>query len=157
MIWRLPLELRWLALAQSDPFHSMTGHFRGQRSRPMSYDLLWVIAILTTVVVGIWLLSRILARQERDRRYNSRPALFRALCRVHALKRPTRQLLKDLARAQGLADPARLFVEPQRFHEVNLPPALRSQKQQLTALQDRLFAGFPTERAKHPSQHDWPA
>src|SRR5262245_57072401 len=105
----------WFLLADTNRFRSMGSGFRDQKDHPLSYDFLLGILILLSIVVFIWILSRFLSRQERIRRHFSPKALFQALCNAHGLEPSQRRLLKRLARHHGLAQPARIFLEPDRF------------------------------------------
>jgi hypothetical protein len=96
--------------------------------------------VLLTLIVAI--LVAVMARfssQVGKPRYNNPRALFRALCRAHRLDLGSRRLLDRLARQQRLADPARLFLEPERFELNNLGPTLKSQQARFVTLRDRLF------------------
>ena len=104
-----------LMLALRTPWRSMASGFRGSRSRLDAQDLVLGLALLVCVAAGGWLLSRLLPKRDRQGRYHRPAALFQELCRAHALDRPSRRLLKRIARAQGLGHPALLFVEPQRL------------------------------------------
>ena len=113
------------------------------RNRPSQIDTQYVLSgllVLTAIVLGLWLLSQLLARQERRKSYNSAWMMFFSLCKAHGLSWSDRWLLWRLARHQRLRDPARLFLEPERLADDNLSPALRLRLAQWEALRGRLFA-----------------
>lgn len=130
----------WLLWADSNRFRSMGSGFREKKDQPMSYDFLVGILILLSIVVFIWILSRFLSRQERMRRHFSPKALFQALCSAHGLEPAQRRLLKRLARFHGLAQPARIFLEPERFDPNGLGAAFSDMRDELIELRERLFA-----------------
>ncbi len=115
----------------------------GMRRRATGMDSMDVVigfAIVAGVVIAISLVYYFFNRGDRSRRCNSPKELFRSLCQGHELDRASRKLLKNLARYQRLAQPARLFLEPERFDEVNLSPQLRAQAAAVGELQAKLFA-----------------
>jgi hypothetical protein len=61
------------------------------------------------------------------------------LCRGHELDQVSRRLLRSLATWHRLAQPARLFVEPQWFDAASLSEPLRMRQAELERLRDRLF------------------
>lgn len=134
-------NLVWqLMLAPGDPrWRSMGRGFRGRRAMLDSDDLSMLLLILTGVVLAVFLLSRFLSRQDRHKSHNSPRALFRSLAKAHELDRKRRGLLRQVARWQRLAHPARLFLEPWRFEPVNLSPPLRKRLDEIRALRDHIF------------------
>ena len=130
----------WLVWADTNRFRSMGSGFREKKDQPMSYDFLVGILVLLSIVVFVWILSRFLSRQERMRRHFSPKALFQALCTEHELEPGQRRLLKRLARYHGLAQPARIFLEPERFDPTSLGVGFSEMKDELIELRERLFA-----------------
>jgi hypothetical protein len=99
----------------------------------MEYTMVFfeVAALAGAAWLTLWLI-----RRANDAGGNSPGRLFAHLCRAHGLDWSDRRLLLRLARSRGLADPARVFVEP-RFLQatsVDSAPAAR-----LTELRRRLF------------------
>ncbi len=142
-----------LPVADIEVFRSMGNRFNPRRVRLDSHDLLIWLAIAAGVALAIFVLSTLLSRQERIRRYSSPRGLFRALCRAHELARGERRLLKRLARHHQLSHPARLFLEIERFDPGVLGPELQAHAEQFAALRDRLFAEPPQE-APATETHD---
>jgi hypothetical protein len=70
---------------------------------------------------------------------DSQVKLFRDLCRAHRLSSRNRRLLRRLASARGVAEPARLFIEPKHFEVAQLPETLRASAEQIRRLRNRLF------------------
>ena len=73
------------------------------------------------------------------RRYNSHPALFQSLCRLHALDRSERALLKQAARGHRLKHPAAVFIDPRWLDPSKPPPKLQGRVPDLAAVRKRLF------------------
>lgn len=144
-------ELAWssLLLARVSWFESMTRQFSGGNFRFGATHLVVVTLIAASLAALYWYLRY--GRIGADARYNNPRALFHALCRAHALDRGSRRLLDQLARQQRLVDPARLFLEPERFEAANLGPTLKSQQARFAALRERLFAepSVPTREASN--------
>ncbi|MBX3412311.1 MAG: hypothetical protein KF708_06295 [Pirellulales bacterium] len=119
-------------------FEQLTRQVGGGGSRwNATHFVLLTLAVAGLAALALW------ARQVRagsGRQQNNPRALFRALCRAHGLDHASRRLLDQLARQQRLADPARLFLEPERFEAASLGPALKSQQGRYASLRDRLFA-----------------
>lgn len=128
-----------LPLADATRWRSMGSGFRGSRARFDPADIIAGILLVAAAAGGVYLLSRLVSRQEAHRRHYSPRALFRSLCRAHELDRHARRLLASLVRSQRLRHPARVFVEPHRFEPDALSPQLRQRAAELRALRDRLF------------------
>ncbi len=132
-----------IVLAQQSRWRSLGRGVRGKSSNFDTGDIVIALSVLAGIAVAIWLLANLLDRNDRRRRYNRPRALFRDLCRVHDLNYGRRRLLRQIARWQRLRQPARLFLEPERFEPGNLSPRLRLRTEQVTALRDKLFAVVP--------------
>ena len=134
-------HLAWQLMLAPGNTHwkSMGRSFRGRRAMLDSNDLSMMLLILTGIVLAVFLLSRFLSRQDRQKSYNSPRALFCSLTKAHELDRKSRRLLRQVARWQRLAHPARLFLEPWRFEPVNLSPPLRKRLDEIQALRDHIF------------------
>lgn len=138
---------RSVPLANMNPFEAMGRNFRGEYAEFHANDLLG-IAILLTIVGGVtYFLWRVLAREQSDQPYHKPKRLFRELCDAHQLDTSTRALLRDLARAHGMSQPAMLFLERERFRTDRLNPSWRTRATELEALAARLFALPPTEQS----------
>ncbi len=138
-----------LLLADANRFRSLGNHFRGRRAEVDGGDLLTGLILLGCVVLVGYLLSRLLARQERQRSYNKPAALFRQLCKAHQLDRYQRRLLRELAAAQQVEPAARLFLEPEHFQPSHLGSLVEAEE--ILLLRDRLFA-VPLPAASAESQ-----
>ena len=123
-----------------NPLHSMGAGFRGSHARFGIEEILTGLAILACVVTGAILLTRMLTREERLQRTNNPWALFRSLCRAHQLQRQEVRLLRRVARAQQLDQPARLFLEPEWIHTLRDNPRFRHDLTTLEQLGRQLFA-----------------
>lgn len=114
-------------------------------------DWLGLLTLIAVVIAGGYALNRLLARQESNRPSNSPRALFRALCRAHALNHQQCQLLRQLARHFRLAHPALVFTDLKLYEPQRLNPTLRSQLAALHALRDRLFKPDAATAAPAPA------
>ena len=127
-----------IVLARMSWFENLSRQWGGGNGRfGATHIVLLTLAVAALAAIAIG--ARRL-RSNGERQYNNPRALFRALCRAHGLDRASRRLLDQLARQQRLADPARLFLEPERFEPANLGASLKSQQARFTSLRDRLFA-----------------
>jgi hypothetical protein len=145
-----------ILLAQPSPLENFAREFQGREARLESGYLLTGLLILLSILLAIWLLSRVLERFDGRRPVDSSIMLFLSLCRAHRLRWPEWWLLFRVAREQKLNDPARLFLEPERLEPANLPAALRPRSEQLEGLRRRLFAGLAEGDLPipDPSDHD---
>lgn len=132
----------WLLLAERSLFRDMGSGFRDKRENMDGTDLLMWMLLVVGVFVVIGIIAHFVARRDKRELYNSPRALFRQLCKAHGLEHASRALLKRMARQQQLAQPARLFLEPERFGVENLSPELAAQQAAIAALKQRLF-GLP--------------
>jgi hypothetical protein len=126
-------------LAQQGGYSDLGSKLHGRRGRWETSDILIWTAVMIAIVLGIWMLARYAAKQDKGQRMNNPWALFRSLVKAHGLDRGGRRILKQLAKWQRLEHPGRLFVEPERFETVNLSPGLQAQVQTVRALRDRIF------------------
>jgi hypothetical protein len=111
------------------------------------------LAMLLAVPVAIWLVFHLVARHKRRPYRPRRPRprlLFFSLCRAHRLSWWESWWLWQLARAQHVAEPARVFLEPERFQPAHLPPPLWPHAALLARLRDRLFAGLQGAPGEQP-------
>jgi len=130
-------------LAQTNRFSDMGRGFRGRRAQFDAGDLLVGLLVLGAVAAVLWLLWYLNSRHEGLRRRNGPLRLFHQLCGAHRLRWSERWLLWRLARAGRLRDPARLFLEPQRFDPKQLPGSLRGRANLFGRIRDRLFPELP--------------
>ncbi|MBX7167331.1 MAG: hypothetical protein K1X74_13455 [Pirellulales bacterium] len=126
-----------------DKFQQMGAELRRRTTEGTGDDLflLGVVALIVPLfVVALFALVRM---QERRESLNSPKALFRELCKAHQLTGSQRNLLKHLAAGHNLTDPARIFLEPERFDPGRLSSELQSRAADLESLRKLLFARDP--------------
>lgn len=129
-----------ILLAQRSRLDNLSDAFRSRPDSTDKNDILHGLLIVAVLIVGVWLLGRLFTMREERRTYNSPLRLFLSLCKAHGLRWSQQWLLWRVARSQRLENPAQLFVEPERFNEENLCPALRSRAAELQILREQLFA-----------------
>ncbi|MFH1919493.1 MAG: hypothetical protein ABIP48_06355 [Planctomycetota bacterium] len=144
-------------LARQNPLGDLAREFQGRQTRVESGYVTTGVLILVCIVVGVWLLSRVVERLEGRRPVDNSPTLFFALCRAHRLRLSQWWLLWRVARHQHLKDPARLFLESERLHPDNVSPMLRLRAAELEWLGAQLFAEAPEEDEKSRSSSAKPA
>ena len=127
----------WLLWADRDKFRALGENFRGENARLDAHDVLLGLAVLTGVVVALWLLSQYVARREHARRTYSLRGLFNELCRAHNLDRAASKALWRLAQQEQLEHPARLFLEPERFDRES--PLVAENREAYRKLQRQIF------------------
>ncbi len=141
-------------LGQSNRFEGVRkGLNKGLRGDPLdASDIVTGVLVVVGIGLAIWLLSYLFSWRERRRGRTSPLGLFLSLCKAHQLRWPQQWLLWKLARGQRLRDPARLFLEPQRFRPANTPDGLQSRLAELEDLRDRLFVETaPKEKKTEPA------
>ncbi len=128
-----------LFAAKADLWKELGSGFQGEKSELHLTDMLLLFGVLVLVIFGFWILSRLLAKQDRKRSYNSPKDLFVSLCEAHELNRSDRRLLKKIASQSQLDPLARVFVEPTLFRAEKLSDGLQAQAPRIEALQRKLF------------------
>jgi hypothetical protein len=113
--------------------------FRASKTEAMTNNIVYGIMLIVGVGIVLLILAMLINRDRRRRGYSSPRELFLSLCRAHKLKWSECWLLWRLARSQHLTDPARLFLEPQRFESARLSLAVGPRAAQLKSIRDRLF------------------
>jgi hypothetical protein len=135
----------------ADVWSAMRSNFHGEHARLSTSDAVALLLFVIALAVGFWLLSRVLAKQDRRRPYNSPRRLFGELARAHGLNRAERSLLAELANIRGLEPIARIFVEPLAFETRELNARLARRGEQIAELQRRLFAETDGADAPRPA------
>jgi hypothetical protein len=130
-----------LIFAQRSGIDEMSEGFRG-RARMDSTHLVAILLGLAAVVLVVWLLSYFSGSRRRPAAYHSPGRLFLAIAKGHRLSWRETWLLWRVARWHRLEDPARLFLEPDRFDRENLGASLMRHAARLQSLRGRLFAGL---------------
>ena len=114
---------------------------RFDHERPV-FDItyLWIILGILALLIGATVVAYWSSqRGKSDYDTDSHTSLFRELCRAHQLSFASRRLLKRLAAARGITEPARLFLEPNHFEAAHLPDDLQYRAREISRLRDRLF------------------
>jgi hypothetical protein len=117
---------------------NLGGGFRGNRATPDWITFVLVVAVVVAAIGVVWLVSRHLSLKEAGKYHNHR-GLFRELCRAHRLCWSDQRLLLVVARQQGVAVPARLFLEPDRFDPERLENLKVVQRNRVAELHETLF------------------
>ncbi len=127
-----------LLLADDNRFQSMGRQFRrGGSTLDLGQLLIWV-TVLVLLVAAASLISNRMARRQKPG-YRSSRRLFHDLCRAHGLDQKKRMLLRQMARYQRLQQPARLFLEPERFDAANLGSVLAARRGEIQRMRDIVF------------------
>ena len=134
------LPYRTFLLADQDRMQDLFRAFRMYKAQDGVDDFVHMLLVVAGILALLLILSYIINYWQRRRGYDSPLGLFLSLCRAHNLKWKERWLLWRLARLESIADPARLFLEPQWFVSSHLPEAFQQQASQLKSIRDRLFA-----------------
>ncbi|MGD9634850.1 MAG: hypothetical protein AB7G28_24305 [Pirellulales bacterium] len=130
----------WGLLARTRDLRSMSEGFRSVGYSDKAWETMLVAGVIVGICVILFLISRYYRRFERLKSYDSRPELFRELCRLHKLDWSSRRLLKRLAAEWEMTSPALLFVEPERFNVARLPMEWHEETDRLEQLRTKLFA-----------------
>ncbi len=113
---------------------SMAGR-RGASSGEVLIYLAVAAAVIGIVMAAVY----VGGKQAHARRFNSHASLFTGLCQTHKIDRSGRALLKSLATFHNLAQPARLFCEPQWLSPDHVPPAMKKNEAEIAKLYSQLF------------------
>jgi hypothetical protein len=131
---------KWICLlaARQDEFR-VWGRFDHGRTTFGPEQMLLVSGGFVLIVAAVLVWNRLTRRTKRTFTCNSSSRIFRELCRVHRLNGPARRLLKNLAVARGLENPALIFVKPDCFDPADLPRHLAPSAAELRKLFQQLF------------------
>lgn len=108
-------------------------------ARSETGEMVFWLVIFGVAIAAICAAGFLITHFANRRRYNSHSSLFSALCNVHGLDRNTRAMLKQVARFHALAQPARIFTEPEWLDPAALGTAFAPKAEQLLALRQQLF------------------
>jgi hypothetical protein len=134
-----PLIQSLYLLAARQGLHRVWGRFDHEGpGAGMNQFLAGAAAFILLVVIAL-LWRRMTQRPAKTFACDSRPRMFRELCAAHRLGRSDRKLLKRIAAARGLTNPALLFVEPAHWDRASLPTSLRSANAELQRLRAAIF------------------
>lgn len=139
-------------LAQIDKWREMGREFQTDRPKLGLGTVIASIAVLAVVIVFLWLLARLMNRQEGRRLFNNPKQLFRSLCRAHHLNRADRRLLARIGRLRRLPQPASLFLEPEHLDRAWENPACRGEQAAIKRLRARLFGELQTVAVGAPPE-----
>ncbi|TWT93374.1 hypothetical protein Pla108_38680 [Botrimarina colliarenosi] len=110
-IWALTL------LAQRSNWNRLGDRFSGQALRWDLSDAVGLVLLVAGFALGFWLLSRLGKLQENWSRKDRPRSPFSELIRAHGLSRRDRFHCRQVADELGLADPAEVFVRPDKARE----------------------------------------
>lgn len=99
-----------------------------------AYGIAIVVGALVTALV-----LYIRNRNDMSLRCDNPWKLFRELCQIHDLDRPSQRLLASLARVRRYEQPSQVFVAPESFDVADLPTSWRSRAGHLRRLKIVLF------------------
>ena len=138
-----PMELAqsaaWLVIGDNTQrFNDMAEHFQDRGAGVSATEVVVFCALVVLLCIVLWRVARMVAMRD-GRSYFSTKRLFKQLCQQHDLDWPSCQLLRRLARARRLENPAQLFLEPDWFDAVEIPVPLRPFRPQLEQIKQRLF------------------
>ena len=128
--------------------NQLGGGFRTQRFRAWIdsgvFHLwpLWITPLLA--VLAIWGIYALV-----HRRHRSPAGLFSQLCAAHKLPWKDRTLLGQVAHDHHLADPAQIFVEPERLGVASLSPRLLGRAARLQLFAEPVAASKPAAFTVH--------
>jgi len=109
-------------------------------------DVLVGLLIVAALLAGMWAVSRLVGLRRRGG-VNSPWRLFWALCKAHHLSWSDSRLLRRVARHQGLREPGRLFLEPERWEEKGLGPRFAAEYSRLKSLRNQIFGAAVADPA----------
>ena len=108
-------------LAQAENWREMGRDFRSDHLKLDPGLILASLAVLVAVVVFLFVLARLMNRQEGRRVYNNPKQLFLGLCRAHDLSPAQRRLLVQVALRRIVHSPPACF-----WSRTDSPPRRRS-------------------------------
>jgi hypothetical protein len=115
------------------------GRFDHERPKFETSDMWMLVSIAALLITAAVVAHRSSRRGQREFTHDSPRLLFWELCRAHKLPLASRRLLKRLAAAHGVSDPAILFVNSTHFDPASLPANLQPAADQIRTLRNQLF------------------
>ncbi len=125
--------------------------FRQRQSEAHSTSMLVLLAVFGGIIIAFWVMVRWADRRERQEARSHPWRLFYQLGKAHRLSWREMWVLWRLARQQGLADPARIFLEPERLTATSAEGLANWQREVLESLPRRLFAELYDRRVPDSS------
>jgi hypothetical protein len=140
-----------LLLADRSRIGNFGTSFRGHAQESNRDQVLTGLLVVAGLVVGVWLLSRLLVYREKKLSRSSPLRLFFGLCKAHDLGWSERLVLWRWTRLKRLKDPARVFLEATLLDHVERSGWSPRQVKRLKELRRRLYGVTPAARpAKEP-------
>ena len=136
--------LQFALLAQHNRLDALSDGFRSNANSARD-DVLIGLLILATVGAGVWAATRLLSNRMNEQALDNSWRLFHGLCKAHRLNWSERSLLRRFAAQQGTKDPARIFLEAERWDPSRIPEGVRHEFNRLNVLRRRLFEVPPAE------------
>jgi hypothetical protein len=128
----------------------MAESFRGEGVPFDSKGMAYAVAGLSVLVLVAWFLAHTAEREEKRGRCSPK-RLFLSLCRANRLAWSDRWFLWRLAARHRLEDPARVFIEPDRFDPAEANLQSQRYLTHLKRLRARLFAEIMGDRPANSS------
>lgn len=101
-----------LLAVEKGVFQRLGDKFRFENAQLDGSDLLVAIVVIGVGLATVWLLATYMRRSERPKIVDNPRKLFQELCKLHRLERHEAALLRAVAEAVPLENPALLFVDP---------------------------------------------
>jgi hypothetical protein len=130
-----------ILLATREEMHRVWGRFDHERPGFNIHQLILVFSGIVVAVAAVVVWRVLKRRAARTFSSDSTAKLFRELCAAHGINRSGRRLLKQLADASRITNPAVLFVDPRYFQAEKIPRELRTSAKELRLLHETLFGG----------------
>jgi hypothetical protein len=135
-----PLSIRLsVLLAQSDRFSDLGGRFRQSGPSLTGAQVVVFLVLIAAAMIAVLGIVRWHASRSNNGREDF-PQLFRQLCRLYQINWTGKRLLVQLARLQGVAHPAFLFLMPERFEAAAIPVEMQAHASRVQQLQRQIFA-----------------
>jgi len=95
-----------------------------------------VLVVIATAIAAAVFIKK---RNDFSQPCDDPQRLFRELSLAHNLDRASQKLLRQLADAFQIAQPAEVFLQPALFEPSKLPEQLREEEERLLELKSRIF------------------
>ncbi len=131
--------LTYVLFAQISRWQRMGDGLHRGRGRLDLMELLPLVIALAVVAIVITLVVKVRKRNDMTEPCDDPDKLFRELSLAHGLDRASQKLLRRLAEALQLAQPAEVFLQPAFFQAGRIPQELLGEEVELEELQEQLF------------------
>ena len=132
-------QLSYLLLGQISRWQHLGDGLHRGRGRTDLVDMWPLAVVLAVAAIVVTVIVKLRKRNDMSQPCNDPDKLFRELSLAHHLDHGRQKLLRQLAEAFQVHQPAEVFLQPALFQVEQLPEHLRDQSESIEELRKQLF------------------